>query len=149
MCWTTLNYSIDRLNLGLRWTMSISFSRTEVFPKLTKLGDHSDILPKSLKPIRKSTDHHLNLFKTSFHRLPGSIPIWWTMNWYLATQLCLQRRTTRKNDVVDKSVKETKRLDQYQWQSLLDTAQRMADEDPLMERNLFLIASMKTLFLRI
>ena len=71
------------------------------------------------------------------------------MNWYLATQLCLQRRTTRKNDVVDKSVKETKRLDQYQWQSLLDTAQRMADEDPLMERNLFLIASMKTLFLRI
>ena len=67
----------------------------------------------------------------------------------LGNPAMLAKKDYKKNDVVDKSVKETKRLDQDQWQFLLDTAQRMADEDPLMERNLFLIASMKTLFLRI
>jgi site-specific recombinase XerD len=67
----------------------------------------------------------------------------------LGNPVMLAKKDYKKNDVVDKSVKETKRLDQDQWQFLLDIAQRMADEDPLMERNLFLIASMKTLFLRI
>ena len=67
----------------------------------------------------------------------------------LGNPAMLAKKDYKKNDVVDKSVKETKRLDQDQWQFLLDTAQHMADEDPLMERNLFLIASMKTLFLRI
>jgi site-specific recombinase XerD len=54
-----------------------------------------------------------------------------------------------KRLVKDAQVKETKRLDSDQWDMLLQTALRMADEDDLYERNLFLIAAMKTMFLRI
>lgn len=49
----------------------------------------------------------------------------------------------------DAQVKETKRLDNDQWQYLLDVATEMASQDSIYERNLFLIASLKTLFLRI
>lgn len=51
--------------------------------------------------------------------------------------------------IKDAQVKDVKRLSEQQWQFLLDTAQSMADSDPRFERNLFLIASLKTLFLRI
>lgn len=49
----------------------------------------------------------------------------------------------------DAQVKEVKRLTEQQWDFLLQTAHKMADQDQLYERNLFLIAAMKTLFLRI
>ena len=51
--------------------------------------------------------------------------------------------------IIDSQVKEIKRLTGSQWQYVLDTAVEMADEDPIFERNLFVIASLKTLFLRI
>ena len=51
--------------------------------------------------------------------------------------------------IIDSQVKEIKRLTTSQWQYVLDTAVEMADEDPIFERNLFVIASLKTLFLRI
>jgi len=51
--------------------------------------------------------------------------------------------------ITDSQVKEVKRLTSDQWQYLLDTAVEMADENPIYERNLFVIASLKTLFLRI
>ncbi len=51
--------------------------------------------------------------------------------------------------ISDAQVKEVKRLSEDEWQFLLDVAQDMADEDIRFERNLFLIASLKTLFLRI
>jgi integrase len=51
--------------------------------------------------------------------------------------------------ISDAQVKEVKRLSNAQWQYLLDTAVSMADEEPLYERNLFVVASLKTLFLRI
>jgi site-specific recombinase XerD len=54
-----------------------------------------------------------------------------------------------KHFISDAQVKEVKRLSNSQWQYLLDTAVSMADEDPLFERNLFVVASLKTLFLRI
>lgn len=54
-----------------------------------------------------------------------------------------------KHFISDTQVKEVKRLSGSQWQYLLDTAVDMANEDPLYERNLFVIASLKTLFLRI
>src|SRR5690606_36227474 len=44
---------------------------------------------------------------------------------------------------------EPKRLTEDQWQFVLDTAVNMANENPLYERNLFIIASLKVLFLRI
>lgn len=54
-----------------------------------------------------------------------------------------------KRLIKDAQIKETKRLDQAQWDLLLDTAEKMAFEDDIFERNLFLIAAMKTMFLRI
>ncbi|HCV03571.1 MAG TPA: integrase [Pseudoalteromonas sp.] len=54
-----------------------------------------------------------------------------------------------KRLIKDAQVKETKRLDQEQWQFLLQMAESMAEQDPIYERNLFLLAAMKTLFLRI
>jgi site-specific recombinase XerD len=49
----------------------------------------------------------------------------------------------------DKQVKEAKRLTEFQWDYLLQTAQDMADSNQRYERGLFLIASLKALFLRI
>lgn len=54
-----------------------------------------------------------------------------------------------KHFINDTQVKEIKRLSGLQWQYLLDTAVDMADQDPIYERNLFVVASLKTLFLRI
>ncbi len=54
-----------------------------------------------------------------------------------------------KHFISDTQVKEIKRLSSIQWQYLLDTAVDMANEYPIYERNLFVIASLKTLFLRI
>jgi len=54
-----------------------------------------------------------------------------------------------KRLVKDAQVKDVKRLSPDQWDLLLLTAKEMADEDPLYERNLFLLAALKTLFLRI
>lgn len=51
--------------------------------------------------------------------------------------------------IIDSQVKEAKRLTEVQWQYVLDTAIDMADENQIYERNLFVIASLKTLFLRI
>jgi len=51
--------------------------------------------------------------------------------------------------IKDAQVKEVRRLSNDQWEFLLDTAHRMADEDEKHERTLFLIAALKTLFLRI
>ena len=51
--------------------------------------------------------------------------------------------------IIDSQVKEIKRLTASQWQYVLDTAVEMADENPIFERNLFVIAALKTLFLRI
>ncbi len=51
--------------------------------------------------------------------------------------------------IKDAQVKEVRRLGAEQWQYLLDVATRMADQTPKYERNLFVIAALKTLFLRI
>jgi site-specific recombinase XerD len=54
-----------------------------------------------------------------------------------------------KHLIKDTQIKESKRLDQDQWDFLLATAIKMADNNPIFERNLFLITAMKSLFLRI
>jgi integrase len=51
--------------------------------------------------------------------------------------------------VKDSQVKEIKRLSEEQWAYLVSSALEMAENDPLCERNLFLVVSLKTLFLRI
>lgn len=54
-----------------------------------------------------------------------------------------------KHLIKNSQVKTISRLTEQQWQYLLDTAVDLAQEDPLFERNLFVIATMKTLFLRL
>ena len=49
----------------------------------------------------------------------------------------------------DAQVKDVKRLSEEQWQFLLETASDMADNNRRYERNLFLVAALKSLFLRI
>jgi len=51
--------------------------------------------------------------------------------------------------ITDTQVKEIKRLTSNQWEYVLDTAVEMADRDMFYERNLFIIAALKTLFLRV
>ncbi|NVJ65915.1 MAG: tyrosine-type recombinase/integrase [Gammaproteobacteria bacterium] len=51
--------------------------------------------------------------------------------------------------ITDSQVKEVKRLSEAQWQYVLDTAAEMADLDARCERNLFIVAALKTMFLRI
>lgn len=51
--------------------------------------------------------------------------------------------------IADAQVREVRRLSEDQWQYVLATAEKMADQDSFYERNLFIIASLKTLFLRI
>ena len=51
--------------------------------------------------------------------------------------------------ITESQVKEPKRLTEEQWQYVLDTAVDKANDNPKYERNLFLIAALKVLFLRI
>ena len=51
--------------------------------------------------------------------------------------------------ITESQVKEPKRLTEEQWQYVIDTAIEMANENPTYERNLFIIAALKVLFLRI
>ncbi|MDG1752011.1 MAG: tyrosine-type recombinase/integrase [Thalassotalea sp.] len=75
-------------------------------------------------------------------------------NYLMSDELCpgnpahIARKDCR-HFITDAQVKEVKRLTTVQWQYVLDTAVSMADEDQNFERNLFVIAALKTLFLRI
>ena len=75
-------------------------------------------------------------------------------NYLMADELCpgnpatIARKDCR-HFITDSQVKEIKRLTSAQWQYVLDTAVDMADKNPDHERNLFVIAILKTLFLRI
>lgn len=51
--------------------------------------------------------------------------------------------------IKDSQVKKTKRLTEDQWEYMLNTCVELADSDPYYERNLFLVITLKTLFLRI
>lgn len=51
--------------------------------------------------------------------------------------------------IIDSQVKSISRLTEKQWKYVLDAAVGLADNDPIFERNLFVISTMKTLFLRL
>jgi|TARA_B110000908_G_scaffold172267_1_gene238685 site-specific recombinase XerD len=75
-------------------------------------------------------------------------------NYLMAEDFCIGNpaqiaKKDCRHFIIDSQVKEIKRLTASQWQFVLDTAVEMADEDPIFERNLFVIATLKTLFLRI
>ena len=54
-----------------------------------------------------------------------------------------------KHLIKDSQVKLISRLTENQWHYLLNSAAELANNDALLERNLFVIATMKTLFLRL
>lgn len=54
-----------------------------------------------------------------------------------------------KHLIRDSQVKSISRLTEKQWQYVLDSAVELAEDDALFERNLFIVATMKTLFLRL
>jgi len=75
-------------------------------------------------------------------------------NYLMAEDFCIGNpaqiaKKDCRHFIIDAQVKEIKRLTSSQWQYVLDTAVEMADENPMFERNLFVIAALKTLFLRI
>lgn len=75
-------------------------------------------------------------------------------NYLMGEELCLGNpaqiaKKDCKHFITESQVKEPKRLTEDQWLSVLETAETMANENPLYERNLFIIASLKVLFLRI
>lgn len=75
-------------------------------------------------------------------------------NYLMAEEYCLGNpaqiaKKDCRHFITDAQVKEVKRLSAVQWQYVLDTAIDMANEDETFERSLFVIASLKTLFLRI
>lgn len=51
--------------------------------------------------------------------------------------------------IADTQVREVRRLTEAQWQYVIETAQHLADTAPIYERSLFVVATLKTLFLRI
>ena len=51
--------------------------------------------------------------------------------------------------IQDDTIKDDRRLSDFQWDILLETSIKMADSNPIFERNLFLIVSLKTFFIRI
>lgn len=51
--------------------------------------------------------------------------------------------------IKDAQVRDVRRLTEDQWSYVLSTAQQLANESPHYERNLFVIACLKTLFLRV
>lgn len=75
-------------------------------------------------------------------------------NYLMAEDFCIGNpaqiaKKDCRHFIIDSQVKEIKRLTANQWQYVLDTAVEMADENSIFERNLFVIAALKTLFLRI
>lgn len=75
-------------------------------------------------------------------------------NYLMSEELCLGNpayiaKKDCRHFITDAQVKEVKRLTSMQWQYVLDTAIDMANKNPDFERNLFITAALKTLFLRI
>ena len=58
-------------------------------------------------------------------------------------------KTDCRHFIIDAQVKEIRRLTEDQWQCVLDIAQSLTSQDHYYERNLFVVATLKTLFLRI
>jgi len=58
-------------------------------------------------------------------------------------------KTDCRHLIKDAQVKEVRRLTDEQWHYVLQTAEEMADSDSIHERTLFIVATLKTLFLRI
>lgn len=75
-------------------------------------------------------------------------------NYLMSEELCMGNpaqiaKKDCKHFITETQLKEPKRLTEAQWSFVLDSAVQMANDNPLYERNLFIVAALKVLFLRI
>lgn len=75
-------------------------------------------------------------------------------NYLMGEELCMGNpvqiaKKDCRHFIVDAQVKDIKRLTEDQWEYMLETAIKLADNNPNYERNLFIVSALKTLFLRI
>jgi len=108
--------------------------------------------PKSLKSQFKVDKKKYRPSQQTLSSMFTAIIVFY--NYLMAEDFCIGNpaqiaKKDCRHFIIDSQVKEIKRLTASQWQYVLDTAVEMADENPMLERNLFVIAALKTLFLRI
>ncbi|WP_426357372.1 tyrosine-type recombinase/integrase [Pseudocolwellia sp. HL-MZ19] len=112
-------------------------------------------IPKSLKNIQDVADIDKKKYRPSQQTLTSSFTALIVFYSYLmGEEHCLGNpaqiaKKDCRHFITDAQVKEVKRLSTPQWEYVLETAMTMANEDETFERSLFVIASLKTLFLRI
>ncbi|WP_426370318.1 tyrosine-type recombinase/integrase [Pseudocolwellia sp. HL-MZ7] len=112
-------------------------------------------IPKSLKNIQDVADIDKKKYRPSQQTLTSSFTALIVFYSYLmGEEYCLGNpaqiaKKDCRHFITDAQVKEVKRLSTPQWEYVLETAMTMANEDETFERSLFVIASLKTLFLRI
>lgn len=112
-------------------------------------------VPKSQKHIKDEEDIDKKKYRPSQQTLTSCFTALIVFyNYLMAEEYCLGNpaqiaKKDCRHFITDAQVKEVKRLSTTQWEYVLDTAVNMADEDETFERSLFVIASLKTLFLRI
>jgi len=68
---------------------------------------------------------------------------------YVSGNLAQIAKSDCRHFIKDSQVKEVRRLTEDQWQYVFDVALTLVNENPIHERNLFVICALKTLFLRI
>lgn len=106
-------------------------------------NNHSDVLPDK-KKYRPSQQTLVSTFTAviSFYK--------YLMNEeYLYGNPAQIAKSDCRHFIKDAQVKEVRRLNEAQWQYVFKVALQLANEDSLYERSLFVICSLKTLFLRI
>ncbi len=112
-------------------------------------------IPKSLKNLQDVADIDKKKYRPSQQTLTSTFTALIVFYSYLmGEEHCLGNpaqiaKKDCRHFITDAQVKEVKRLSTPQWEYVLETAMSMANEDETFERSLFVIASLKTLFLRI
>ena len=106
-----------------------------------KAQKHSVIDKRKYRPSQQTLQSMFTALTVFFHYLMNE-------EFCLGNPAQLAKKDCR-HFIVDAQVKEVNRLSARQWQYVLDVAVEMADENSIYERNLFVIAALKTLFLRI
>jgi len=108
-------------------------------------------IPKSLKNLQDVADIDKKKYRPSQQTLTSTFTFY---SYLMGEEHCLGNpaqiaKKDCRHFITDAQVKEVKRLSTPQWEYVLETAMSMANEDETFERSLFVIASLKTLFLRI
>ena len=110
---------------------------------------------KGLKNRNKNTQTEKRLYKPSQETLKANFTAIISFYKFLNNEeLCYGNPAqVAKSDcryfIADSQIKEVRRLTQAQWEHVLETAENLANQNPTYERSLFVIASLKVLFLRI